>query len=88
MQTESKLLVFEKVPTKGFKLDAIGTHIRRAQIPGDGLSSSETLGASHSSPTRSMNGTAGQFEICYSLSRGWFVPEWVMRQKKRTGEQT
>ena len=37
MQTESKLLVFEKVPTKGFKLDAIGTHIRRAQIPGGWL---------------------------------------------------
>jgi hypothetical protein len=24
MQTESTLLVFEKVPTKGFKLDAVG----------------------------------------------------------------
>jgi hypothetical protein len=37
MQTESKLLVFEKVPTKGFKLDAVGTHIRRAKIPGGWL---------------------------------------------------
>ena len=37
MQTESTLLVFKKVPTKGFKLDAVGTHIRRAKIPGGWL---------------------------------------------------
>jgi hypothetical protein len=34
MQTESTLLVFEKVPTNGFTLDAVGTHIQRARIPG------------------------------------------------------
>ena len=50
-QTESKVLVFEQVATKGFKLEVFDARIRRAKIPpADGLSPSETR-ASHSSPT-------------------------------------
>ena len=36
-QTESNVLVFEKVPTKGFKLDVLDDRIRRAKIPGGWL---------------------------------------------------
>jgi len=36
-QTESKHLVFEKVPTRGFKLDVVEDRIRRAKIPGGWL---------------------------------------------------
>ena len=34
---ESKVLVFEKVPTKGFKLEILDDRIRRAKIPGGRL---------------------------------------------------
>ncbi|MBI1741470.1 hypothetical protein HYR54_00185 [Candidatus Acetothermia bacterium] len=36
-QTKSKVLVFEKVPTKGFKLEVFDARIRRAKIPGGWL---------------------------------------------------
>ena len=36
-QAASKVLVFEKVPTKGFKLDVLDNRIRRAKIPGGWL---------------------------------------------------
>jgi len=36
-QSESTVLTFEKVPTKGFKLEIIDNHIRRARIPGGWL---------------------------------------------------
>ncbi len=36
-QDQSKVLVFEKVPSKGFKLDVLDDRIRRARIPGGWL---------------------------------------------------
>jgi hypothetical protein len=36
-QIESKVLVFEKVHTKGFKLELLDDRIRRARIPGGWL---------------------------------------------------
>jgi hypothetical protein len=37
MTEVSKVLVFEKVPTKGFKLEILDDRIRRAKIPGGWL---------------------------------------------------
>ena len=34
---QSKVLVFEKVPAKGFKLEILDDRIRRAKIPGGWL---------------------------------------------------
>ena len=34
---ESRVLVFEKVPTKGFKLEILDDRIRRAKVPGGWL---------------------------------------------------
>jgi hypothetical protein len=34
---QSPVLIFEKVPTKGFKLEVIDDRIRRARIPGGWL---------------------------------------------------
>jgi len=36
-ELQSKVLVFEKVPTKGFKLEMLDDRIRRAKIPGGWL---------------------------------------------------
>jgi hypothetical protein len=36
-EVQSKVLVFEKVPTKGFKLEILDDRIRRAKIPGGWL---------------------------------------------------
>jgi hypothetical protein len=36
-ELQSKLLVFEKVPTKGFKLEILDDRIRRAKIAGGWL---------------------------------------------------
>jgi len=36
-EVHSKILVFEKVPTKGFKLEILDDRIRRAKIPGGWL---------------------------------------------------
>jgi hypothetical protein len=36
-ELEPKVLVFEKVPTKGFKLEILDERIRRAKIPGGWL---------------------------------------------------
>ena len=36
-ELDSRVLVFEKVPAKGFKLDILDDRIRRARIPGGWL---------------------------------------------------
>ena len=36
-EVQSTVLVFEKVPTKGFKLEILDDRIRRAKIPGGWL---------------------------------------------------
>jgi hypothetical protein len=36
-EIQSKVLVFERVPTKGFKLEILDDRIRRARIPGGWL---------------------------------------------------
>ena len=36
-QSESTILTFEKVPTKGFRLEALDERYRRARIPGGWL---------------------------------------------------
>ncbi len=36
-QSESAILTFEKVPTKGFSVEALDERIRRARIPGGWL---------------------------------------------------